>query len=79
MKTLLETTSDKYLRRLAKAINAQRYGQPMTFTFATGEQRRVRAAKFSSGMLQVRTIGSDMWFHVYSFAQISGVSASRVA
>ena len=73
---LLETTSDKYLRRLAKAINAKRYDEPMYVAMSCGETRRIRSARFAGRMLQVKTIGSDMWFPATA-DQISGVCASR--
>jgi hypothetical protein len=80
---MIELTDPKYLRRLARAINAQRYGEPMTLTMNCGEVRRIRSAKFGGrarfgrDCLQVKTIGSDMWFPATA-DQISGVCASRV-
>lgn len=79
---LLDKTDPRYLRRLAKEINAKRYGPPMYILMSCGEKRRVRSAKyggrarFGQDCLQVRTIGSDMWFPAEA-DQISGVCASR--
>ena len=76
---LIATDSPKYLRRLRAAINAQRYGQPMYVQLTTEpEARRVRSARFVDGHLEVRTIGSDMWFCATA-EQLSGVAASCVA
>jgi hypothetical protein len=75
MANLLSVSDPRYVRRLARAIN-EAAGSGVVVTLATGEVRRVRAARFSGGLLQVRTMGSDAWFTA-SADTVEGVCASR--
>jgi hypothetical protein len=77
MANLLSVNDPRYLRRLARAIN-EAAGSGVVVKLATGEVRRVRAAKFSGGLLQVRTLGSDAWFAA-SADTVEGCCASREA
>ena len=75
MANLLSVNDPRYLRRLARAIN-ESAGSGVVVKLATGEVRRVRAAKLSGGLLMVRTMGSDVWLAAGADT-VEGCCASR--
>jgi hypothetical protein len=79
MKPLLDPLSPTYCRRMARAINKQRYGLPMYIHLVTEPDKRrvIRAKTTRVGALLVGTMGSDMWFPAHPY-EIEGVIVSRV-